>query len=82
VKKSLRTGGVNFVSQKQNRKLFFNQKFQHTSVEDNTNALFVEKLRGCKVDGHQLKVFTNFFEKIVYNLDSYCIIFFIYTIEK
>jgi len=53
--------GANIAWQKQNRSLFFFQKWQHTSVEDNTNALFVEKKVGCKEEDHQLKVFIEFF---------------------
>ena len=57
-KKILRIDGVNIVWQKPNMRLFFNQKLQLTSVEDNTNAQFVAKHPGYKADDPQLKVFT------------------------
>jgi len=38
-------------------KLFLFQKWQPTSVKDNTNVQFVEAKFGYKVEGHQLKVF-------------------------
>jgi hypothetical protein len=41
--------------------LFFFQKWQHTSAEDNTSALFVEKKVGCKEEDRQLKVFIEIF---------------------
>ncbi len=54
--KILNLDGANSAWQKQNKKLFFFPKYQLTSVEDNTNALFVELKHGCKVEDHQLKV--------------------------
>jgi len=53
----LNTDGAGIVWQKQNKKLFFCQKSLLTSVEDSTNALFVEIKLGYKVEGHQQKVF-------------------------
>jgi len=52
----LSTDGASIVWQKQNKKLFLCQKSLLTSVEDNTNALFVEMKLGYKVEGHQQKV--------------------------
>ena len=46
---------------KTNKFSFFFQKWQHTSVKDSTNALFVEKKVGCKEEDHQLKVFIEIF---------------------
>ena len=53
--------GVNIAWQKQNKFLFFFQKWQHTSVEDSINAPFVGKKVGCKEEDHQLKVFIEIF---------------------
>jgi len=58
----LSTDGANIVWQKQNKNLFFFQIWQHTSVEENTNAQFVVKLVGCKVEGRLQKVFIKKFE--------------------
>ena len=49
--------GANIVWQKQNKKLFLYQKSLLTSVEDSTNALFVEMKFGYRVEDHQQKVF-------------------------
>jgi hypothetical protein len=54
--KNLNLDGANFAWQKQNKKLFFFQKYRLTSVEDNTNAPFVVVKYGYKVEDHQLKV--------------------------
>ena len=48
--------GAIIVLQKQNRLLFFFQKWQHTSVEGSINALSVGKKVGYKEEDHQLKV--------------------------
>lgn len=53
----LKTDGVNFAWQKQNKRLFSSLKMQHTNVEDNTNARFVIIQVGYKVKDRQLKVF-------------------------
>ncbi len=59
--------GAGFVWQKQNKKSFFSQKLQLTSVKNNTNVRFVEVKYGCKVEDHQLKVFIkkNFDQKLI-----------------
>jgi hypothetical protein len=44
--------GVKIVWQKQNKKLFSCQKFQHTNEDDNTNVHSVEKNHGYKVEDH------------------------------
>lgn len=62
-KKISRTDGVRFVLPKPNKRSFFNQQFQLTNVEDNTNVQFVEKQHGYKVDVHQLKVYTSLHAK-------------------
>lgn len=49
--------GVQYAWQKQNKKLFSCLKFQHTNVEDNTNAHSVEKNPGCWAEDHQLKLY-------------------------
>ena len=49
---NMKIDGANIVWQKQNKKLFSCQKFQHTKEEDNTNAHSVEKNHGCKVEDH------------------------------
>jgi len=59
----LSTDGANIVWQKQNKNLFFFQIWQHTSVEGNTNAQFVVKLVGCKVEDHLQKVFIKKFKQ-------------------
>ena len=48
--KKLNTDGVRNVLQKQNKKLFSCQKFQHTNEDDNTNVHSAEKNHGCKVE--------------------------------
>ncbi len=53
----MNTDGADFAWKKQNKKSFFNQKLQLTSVKNNTNVLFVEVKSGCKVEDPQLKVF-------------------------
>jgi len=53
----LNTDGASIVWQKQNKKLFFYQKSLLTSVEDSTNALFVEMKLGYRVEDHRQKVF-------------------------
>ena len=53
----MNTDGASIVWQKQNKKLFLCQKSLLTSVEDNTNALFVELKLGYWVEDHQQKVF-------------------------
>ncbi len=53
----MNTDGASIVWQKQNKKLFLCQKSLLTSVEDNTNALFVEMKLGYRVEDHQQKVF-------------------------
>jgi len=72
--KILNTDGASIVWQKLNKKLFFYQKSLLTSVEDCTNALFVEMKLGYRVEGHQQKVFIeknsdqkNFSKKIMRN---------------
>jgi len=57
----LNTGGASIVWQKQNKQLFLCQKSPLTSVEDGTNALFVEMKLGYRVEDHQQKVFIEFF---------------------
>jgi len=44
--------GAKIAWQKQNKKLFSCQKFQHTNEDDNTNAHSVEKNLGCKAEDH------------------------------
>jgi len=53
----MKKDGVSIVWLKQNKKLFFFQKFQLTNVKDSTNVLFVVIKFGYKVEDHQLKVF-------------------------
>jgi len=53
----LNTDGASIVWLKQNKKLFLCQKFLLTSVEDSTNALFVEMKLGYRVEDRQQKVF-------------------------
>ncbi len=63
----MNTDGADFAWQKQNKKSFFSQKLQLTSVKNNTNVRFVEVKYGCKVGDHQLKVFIkkNFDQKLI-----------------
>jgi len=53
----LNIDGASIVWQKQNKKLSFCQKSPLTSVEESTNALFVELKLGYRVEDHQQKVF-------------------------
>lgn len=70
----MKKDGAQIVCQKQNKKLFSCQKFQHTNEEDSTNAHNVEKNLGCKVEDHQLNQFIKqncdqnyyFMKKIMY----------------
>jgi len=85
----LNTDGAGIVWQKQNKKLFFCQKSLLTSVEDSTNALFVEMKLGYRVEDHQQKVFIeknsdqkNFSRKIVEKLLSLWEILFSLTKKK
>jgi len=55
IKKQSIAGAI-IVLQKQNKLLFFYQKWQLTSVEDSTNVRSVVKKVGCKAEDHQLKV--------------------------
>ena len=68
--KILNIDGADFAWQKQNKKLFFFLKYQLTSVEDNTNALFVEVKYGCKVEDHQLKVCIDVFSIKISNFEK------------
>ena len=66
--------GAKIVWQKQNKKLFSCQKFQHTKEGGNTNAHSVEKNHGYKVEDHLQNQFTKqncdqnyyFMKKIMY----------------
>ncbi len=51
---------------------FSSQKWQHTSVDENTNAQFVVKLVGYKVEDHLQKVFIEKFydQKKIYEKKS------------
>ena len=72
----MKTDGAQIVWQKQNKRSFSCQKFQHTNEEDSTNVHSVEKNLGCKVEDHQLNQFikqncdqNNYFvKKIMYRM--------------
>ncbi len=57
------TDGVRNVFQKQNKKLFSCQTWQHTKKEDSTNAQSVDKHHGCKEEDHLQNQFTKFLSK-------------------
>ncbi len=68
--KILNIDGADFAWQKQNKKLFFFLKYQLTSVEDNTNALFVGIKHGYKAEDHPLKVFIDAFSIKILNFEK------------
>jgi len=61
--KKLNTDGARNVLQKQNKKLFSCQTWQHTRGEDNTNAQSVDRHHGCKEEDHLQNQCTKFFNK-------------------
>ena len=61
--KKLNIDGARNVSQKQNKKLFSCQTWQHTREEDNTNAQSVDRHHGCKEEDRLQNQCTKFFNK-------------------
>jgi len=61
--KKLNTDGARNVFQKQNKKLFSCQTWQHTKKEDSTNVQSVDKHHGCKEEDHLQNQFTKFLSK-------------------
>ena len=61
--KKLNTDGARNVLQKQNKKLFSCQTWQHTREEDNTDAQNVDRHHGCREEDHLQNQFTKFLIK-------------------
>ena len=70
-KKNLKIDGARIVWKKQNKKLYFYQKFPHTNAGGNTNVRYVERHLGYKADDHLQKVFTEFLRLQYMNLERF-----------